>query len=174
MVAGEVMMPVESVAEDDVVKVSGTPKVRRFRPDDQVEAKALILEGLKEHFGEIRHDLNPDLRDLAASYLRDGEADFLVIELDGAVVATTGVLFERQAEARLVRVSVRKTLRRAGLSTLLLRAVEDLCRSRSIEVLWAETELDWADAIAFYTAMGFTERARNATGVRLRREVGPG
>ncbi len=145
--------------------------VRQFRSEDQDQARTLILEGLKEHFGKIRYDLNPDLNDIAASYLKDNSSDFFVIEFDGQIVATSGVLFERPGEARMVRVSVGKANRRQGLSTALLSAVESLYRSRGVSVLWAETNLDWVDAIGFYTSMGFREVIRNHEGLRLRREI---
>jgi hypothetical protein len=44
--------------------------VRPFRPADQVAARALIEEGLGEHFGFIDRDANPDLDDIAASYAK--------------------------------------------------------------------------------------------------------
>jgi len=45
--------------------------VRRFDPSDQEHARALILEGLKEHWGQIDPSLNRDLDDIAVTY-KDG------------------------------------------------------------------------------------------------------
>jgi len=48
-------------------------RLRRFDPTDQEDAKALILAGLADHWGELDPTLNPDLNNIAESY----ELDFV-------------------------------------------------------------------------------------------------
>jgi hypothetical protein len=72
--------------------------IRPFAPADQAAARALILEGLGEHFGQIDPALNPDLAEIAAFYLARGHL-FLVAEADGMLVGT-GALRVRQPKGR--------------------------------------------------------------------------
>ena len=147
--------------------------VRRFERRDQVAAKALVLEGLGEHFGEVRYDLNPDLDDIAATYFDKPDAEFFVVDLNGDIVGTTGLLFERPGEARMVRVSTRRAFRRSGIARGLLAAIEAECRARSVAVLWAHTQPEWMDAVAFYSASGFVVAGHDDVDVHMRRELLP-
>ena len=54
--------------------------IQQFTPADQPAAKALILQGLEEHWGALDLSLNPDLNDIAASY---AAGVFLCAWLDG-------------------------------------------------------------------------------------------
>ena len=92
--------------------------IRPFRATDQAAARALIEDGLGEHFGRIDRNANPDLVDIAASYSSGADA-FFVAEVDGDVVGTTGLIVPGQV-GRLVRVAVARSHRRAGVATALL------------------------------------------------------
>src|SRR5512146_2833208 len=87
-------------------------EIRAYRAGDQGAARALILAGLAEHWGQIDPGRNPDLNDIAASY---AGAFFAVACLEDRLVGT-GALVPRSAEtAEIVRMSVAAPLRRRGI-----------------------------------------------------------
>lgn len=146
--------------------------VRPFETRDQAAARGVVLEGLGEHFGFIDASLNPDLEDIAASYLAAGQL-FLVAEAEGSIVGTAGLLFESAGEARIVRMSVRSTHRRRGVATALLDALIEEARGRSLAALVARTEPHWDDATSFYARSGFEPFAEDEIDVHLRLPLRP-
>ncbi len=141
--------------------------VRPFRASDQTTARALIEEGLGEHFGFIDRDANPDLLDIGATYAAP-HAAFFVAELDGTIVGTAGVLMERNA-VRMVRVGVSRQHRRRGIASALLDQVVELAQSVGAREIQAHTQPEWPDATQFYEAHGFTAYGRDDIDVYLRR-----
>ncbi len=130
--------------------------IRPFVLADQHAARRLILDGLKEHFGVLDEACNPDIDDVAASYVDRGHL-FLVAE-DGCVLIGTGaLLFEDARVGRLVRVSVARPWRRQGLGRALVQHLIEAARSRGVVRLWMETNDDWSAAIGLYAACGFAE-----------------
>jgi GNAT superfamily N-acetyltransferase len=145
------------------------PTVRAFRAGDQAAARALIEEGLGEHFGFIDRDANPDLDDIGASYAKP-HAAFFVAELGGTIVGTTGVRVERGA-VRMVRVGVDRKHRRVGIAGELLEAVIAFATARGAREIVAHTQPEWPDATQFYAAHGFTPYGRDEVDVHLRRRI---
>ena len=143
--------------------------IRPFRATDQAAARALIEEGLGEHFGCIDRNANPDLVDIAASY-SGGAGTFFVAEVEGKVVGTTGLIVAGQV-GRLVRVAVARDRRRAGMATALLKRVTDFAARAGVAELIAYTQPEWPDATAFYRSHGFTPYGRDEIDVHLRRIV---
>jgi GNAT superfamily N-acetyltransferase len=134
--------------------------VRSFTPADQSAARALILAGLGERFGAVDETRNPDLNDIAAHYLALGHV-FLVAEVAGALVGTAALLYEPDgATCQLMRVSVRRDQRRAGIARALVTALLAEARTRGRRRVWVETDEPWSDAIALYERLGFSEYAR--------------
>jgi len=132
-----------------------TPLIRPFTHADQDAARALILAGLGERFGFVDETRNPDLDDIAASYLALGHT-FLVGEVAGVVVGTGALHFEPDgATCQLVRVSVRSDARRSGIARALVASLLTLARERGRSRVWVETDAPWRDAIALYERMGF-------------------
>lgn len=133
--------------------------LRPFMPADQSAARALILAGLGERFGVIDETRNPDVDDIAASYLAHGHT-FLVAEAAGEVIGTAGLIFEPDgATCQLVRVSVRRELRRQGVARALVAALLAEARELGMRRVWVETDEPWRDAIALYKRLGFVEYA---------------
>jgi GNAT superfamily N-acetyltransferase len=143
--------------------------VRPFRAGDQAAARALIEDGLGEHFGFIDRDANPDLDDIAATYVKP-HAAFFVAELDGAIVGTTGVRVE-QGTVRMVRVGVDRKHRRVGIAGALLDAVIAFATARRVREIVAYTQPEWPDATNFYATHGFTPYGRDEVDVHLRRRI---
>jgi GNAT superfamily N-acetyltransferase len=143
--------------------------VREFRRSDQAAARALLEDGLGEHFGFIDRNANPDLIDIEASYSRP-RGVFIVAEIEGELVGTTGMLLDRE-RARLVRVGVAREHRRTGIASALLDGAIELSAAAGIRELIAYTQPEWTAAMAFYRAHGFTPYGRDEVDVFLRRRI---
>ena len=129
--------------------------IRPFAPADQIAARALILEGLREHWGWLDPSLNPDLDDITASYLTPGHV-FLVAE-SGRALAGTGALIVDGDMGQIVRVAVHPQWRRRGIGHALVAALLEAARARGLARVWMETNDDWLDAIGLYRRCGFQE-----------------
>lgn len=140
--------------------------LRPLRPADQPAARALILAGLAEHFGALDPTMNPDLDDLAASYVARG-ACFLVADDAGQIVGTGALTAEAPGVGRIVRMSVRRDRRRGGLGRALVAALLAEARVRGDAAVLVETNRDWHAAIGLYERCGFRKVARDAECVHL-------
>lgn len=124
-----------------------------FQPQDQAEARSLILSGLVEHWGWLDETKNPDLDDIGTSF---DEGFFLVARQDGRLVGTGGLLPTLDpAVWQIVRMSVAADLRRAGLGRQILDTLEQAARQRGVQRLILETTATWQEVIAFYLRCGF-------------------
>jgi ribosomal protein S18 acetylase RimI-like enzyme len=128
--------------------------IRTFTPSDQAAARHLILAGLGEHFGAVDETRNPDIDDITAKYIGCGHL-FLVAEDALGLVGTAALVFEGDATAQVVRVSVAPRWRRRGLAKALVQHLMDAGRARGLARLWMETNDDWEPAICLYRACGF-------------------
>ncbi len=136
--------------------------VRPFEPRDQEAARALILEGFRERFGEIDEALNPDLHDIAASYA----SGLFVVACDASAIAGTGALTPQPDGTAIVsRMSTAAEHRRKGVGRSVLEHLVAHAKSIGSTRLVLGTNVEWTDAIAFYQACGFAEMRRTPTGV---------
>lgn len=142
--------------------------LRPFQAKDQAPVKALILEGLGEHFPVVDETLNSDLDDIAANYLARGHR-FIVAEVDGALVGAGALKVLDRRRGRLVRLSVAKDYRRRGLGQAMVEHLIALARIRGLEQLLVETNHDWRDATALYQRSGFRPYARDETSIHMAR-----
>jgi GNAT superfamily N-acetyltransferase len=129
--------------------------IGQFEPTDQDAARALILEGMVEHWGGLDPTLNRDLDDIAASY---ADAVFLVGRVAGRVVVT-GALHPDVpvvGEGLITRMAVGADVRRLGLGRQLLDRLAAEARALGLRRLVLETTTDWGDVVAFYLRCGFT------------------
>ena len=123
-----------------------------FQPESQVAVKALILSGLKEHWGFLDESKNPDLDNIARSY---ANATFLVAWLDDEIVGTGAFVPRSEKQVEIVRMSVKKELRRQGIGQQIL---SELCKRASqngYKEAILETTETWQDVINFYLNYGF-------------------
>ncbi len=133
--------------------------IRPFVLADQPAAQRLILDGLGEHFGVIDEARNPDINDIAATYVDRGHL-FLVAQDGSGLVATGALIFEDEHAGQLVRVSVARHWRRRGLGRALVQCLIKVARNQGLVRLWMETNDDWSAAIGLYVACGFAEYDR--------------
>lgn len=131
-----------------------TVQIRPFQSADQQATQQLILAGLAEHWGELDHNLNPDLHNISQSYR--GET-FLVAEHRGIIIGC-GALITENREAgygRIVRMSVKKENRRQKIGQQLLHQLESIAQHRDFKKIVLETTTTWSDVITFYLANGY-------------------
>ena len=142
--------------------------MRRFEPDDQEAARALILDGLAGHFGFLDETLNRDLDDIATTF---AEGAFFVATIDGVIAGTGGLHVQADGTANVVRMSTATEFRRRGIGrAVLLRMVEE-ARGRGCHRVTLATAAQWDDAVGFYRACGFEEIPRTETGVVFEKRV---
>ena len=123
-----------------------------LRPEDQREAKALILAGLEEHWGVLDESKNPDLDDIAASY---ANGVFLVAWQDGEMVGTGAFRPVSQDIVEIVRMSVKREKRRQGIGREILAELCWRAYRQGYRRAILETTASWGEAVAFYRAFGF-------------------
>ena len=127
-------------------------EIRPFQPENQEDAKNLILAGLGEHWGFIDLTKNPDLDNITATYKDD---TFLAVWKDRELIGT-GALIQRTNEiAEIVRMSVRRDFRRQGIGRRLLEGLIGKARTLGCHQIILETTETWKDVIAFYLGFGF-------------------
>jgi ribosomal protein S18 acetylase RimI-like enzyme len=129
--------------------------IRPFASADQTAARALILAGLREHWGWLDPSLNLDLDDIAASYIAPGHI-FFVAEVGRALAGTGALRFEGHS-GQIVRVVVSPRWRRRGIGRALVIALLETGRTRGLARVWMETNDDWRAAIGLYQHCGFRE-----------------
>ena len=146
------------------MRTSGEPAavIRAFEAADQAAARAVILEGLGEHFGFIDETLNPDLDDIATSY---ANGVFLVAVIDGGIAGTGAMMPQPDGTALVARMSTLAKHRRRGVARQILSALIEQARERGCTRIVLGTNAEWGDAIAFYAATGLTEMRRTAGAV---------
>ena len=129
-----------------------TLRIARFRREDQAAVRALIIDGMAEHWGIVDPDLNPDLDDIATTYA-DGA---VLVAWTGNELVGAGALVRRaDAESEIKRMSVATPHRRRGVGHKLLAELVELAEQWGARRVVLETTATWHEAIAFYTAFGF-------------------
>jgi GNAT superfamily N-acetyltransferase len=128
--------------------------IRPFCPADQNAARQLILDGLREHWGELDPTLNQDLEDMMASYVAAGHA-FFVAEEAGRLIGTGALVVEAPGIARIVRVSVHPQQRRRGLGRAISEHLIAEAQRRGCQEILVETTDTWTAAIRLYQECGF-------------------
>lgn len=122
-------------------------------PEDQPTVRALILQGLSDHWGEVDESLNPDLDDLLGAY---ASGRTIVGRVDGTIVATGTIVPRSERVAEILRMSVDRNLRGAGLGRQILEALIDIARTWNVEQVILETTSSWHEVVSFYLQCGFT------------------
>ena len=134
-----------------------TPVLRDFRPSDQRALHRLVLDGLRDRWGEaFDADVNLDVNDFVANYLECG-AEIVVFESAGEILATGILIADDDVTGRIVRMSVAATHRRQGLAGSVVEELVRRARHRSMSEVRVLTDTPWTSAIALYRACGFTE-----------------
>ncbi len=145
-------------------------QIRDFDYQYQDAAAELVNVGLGEHFGFIDVSMNPDLYDIETNYQ---EGDFILALDGGRLVGTGSLMPESQSVGRISRMHISSEYRRHGIATRILEVLEQRASGRGLNSLVLETNLDWDDAIAFYSKNGYAELGRNTVGIRFGKSMKP-
>lgn len=130
-----------------------TARVKRFRREDQAAVRGVIIAGLAEHWGVVDPELNPDLGDIATTYA-DG---VVLVGWWADEIVGTGILIPREGNVHeVLRMSVAAAHRRRGVATRLLAELVAAAERLGAGRVVLETTASWHEAVAFYTAFGFT------------------
>ena len=127
-------------------------KIKPFHPKNQAVVKAIILDGLVEHWGFLDESKNPDLEDIAAAY--EG-GTFLVAWVGGEIVGTGATLPRSETFVEVVRMSVSKKLRRQGIGGRILQELCNHAAKNRYQKIILETTKTWHGVIGFYKQFGF-------------------
>lgn len=134
-------------------------KIRSFQQNDQNPVRALILQGLGEHFATVKPQLNPDLDDIYSNYILAGDL-FVVCVNDGQIVGTGALTKENKKTGRIERVSVAKSHRRKGIGQHITNHLILCAPQKGYNQIVVETNEDWFSAIRLYKNCGFKENDR--------------
>jgi len=123
-----------------------------FQPENQIEARNLILAGMAEHWGMLDPTRNPDLDNISLTYT---DAFFLVAWQNNKIIGTGALVPRSSGTAEIVRMSVATNRRRNGIGR---RILEELCtyaKAKGYLQLVLETTETWYEVIEFYKKFGF-------------------
>lgn len=137
--------------------------VRDFQPGDQGPVRELVLEGMRERWGDAYDPLaNPDLDDIKASCIDQG-VEVVVVELEGGIVATGMLQPEGDGGGRIVRVSVDRAHRRQGFGRHVVEELVRRARRRGMREVVVLTDTPWTSALALYRSCGFNDAGQDDT-----------
>jgi len=141
--------------------------LRDFTDRDQLSVQKLILDGLRERWGDDYDDsFNEDVRDMTRNYLAHG-ADVVVVEFGQDIIATGTLLNQGDGRGRIVRMSVAGSHRRQGLARLVVAELVARAHGRGFHAVDVLTDVPWASAVALYLSCGFSEIGRDETDVHF-------
>lgn len=143
-------------------------RIEPFSEEWQVSARALILEGMKEHWGTLDPTQNPDLSDIAGHY---ADGVFLIALSGEELIGTAALVPEGEGVMRIVRMSVARNLRRKGIASSILNALLERARECGCHRVVCETTDTWEDAIGFYRKHGFEITGRQNGEVHFARDI---
>ena len=127
--------------------------VCELRPDLHDAVRALILDGLREHWGTIDPTLNRDLDDLSTAHA----GGVTLVASDRGEVVGTGTLRRGDDDsAEIVRMSVAPGHRRTGLGRRLTEALVETAHGWGMQRVVLETSAGWTEVVQFYARCGFT------------------
>jgi len=131
--------------------------LRDFRPDDQGAVRDIVLDGMRERWGDaFDAAVNVDLDDIWTYYVSERRAEVVVCEEEGAVVATGTLLPLDIDTGQLVRIAVIRQQRRKGIAAAIVKELQRRAGQNEMKTLVVTTDVPWTDAVALYRACGFT------------------
>ena len=147
--------------------------LRTYTAADQASVRELILEGMRERWGDAYDPaFNADLDDTAGNYVDRG-AEVVVVECEGAVIATGTLIPDADVDAtgRIVRMAVARGHRRRGLGRLVVNELVRRAQAHSMEEVRVLTDTPWTSAVELYLSTGFEKVADDGRDVHLVRRL---
>ncbi|MGK2947971.1 MAG: GNAT family N-acetyltransferase [Acidimicrobiales bacterium] len=141
--------------------------LRTFTEADQASVHDVILNGMKERWGDAYDPaFNSDLDDITGNYVDCG-ADVVVAERDGTVMATGMLIPDADASGRIVRMAVAGSHRRRGLGRAVVHELVRRARVRSMVEVRVLTDTPWTSAVELYLSTGFVKVGDDGRDVHL-------
>lgn len=107
--------------------------------------------------------INPDLLDITANYLNQGDMFWIAVDDEERVVGCVGYSkIPGMREAFLHRLYVKAAKKRMGIGSALLETAEECMRNNGITVSrvhLGEPKEQWFESYAFYPKHGYSEYA---------------
>lgn len=132
--------------------------IREFKPEDKESVWAVNLEALKALGIPIEKiDRSTEYRDfdhIEETYIQKG-GNFLVMELDGRIVAFGGYFPIKRKTAVIRRMRVLPDYQGKGLGKRMLLALEDDIKKRGLKRIQLGTSTLMKKAIGLYESMGY-------------------
>lgn len=139
--------------------------------DKTVEpAKSLVINGLSEYFDHYDESMNPDLKDILASYAPIKNI-FLVALINNIVIGTGALIKESNSVGRIVRMSIDKEHRRIGVATKILDKLNEIAIEKGYEKIVLETTKTWYGAINFYINNGYIKEREDGENIHFIKNV---
>ena len=130
--------------------------VRPFEREDQERVRTLILEGMRDRWGDgYDESRNPDVDDVMKTYVQERGADVTVIEANGEVVAVGMLVPAGDETGQLVRMAVDRAHRGQGYGKTLVRHLVATAKRQRMQKVVVKTDTPWKDAVGLYTSCGF-------------------
>jgi ribosomal protein S18 acetylase RimI-like enzyme len=101
----------------------------------------------------------PDLHDVQHSFFGAG-GEFVVAEVDGALVGMGGFRPREEARVEVLRVRVHPATRRQGVGREVMAELERRAQRRGFRQIVLDTATNQPEAMAFYSALGYSEVGR--------------
>jgi ribosomal protein S18 acetylase RimI-like enzyme len=96
----------------------------------------------------------PDLAEVPDSFVSAG-GDFVLVVDDGRIVGMGGYKRVSELEAQVLRVRVHPAVRRRGVGSRLMSAIETAAAASGARRMVLETAQNQPEAIAFYESIGY-------------------
>ncbi|WP_282938440.1 GNAT family N-acetyltransferase [Paenibacillus sp. RC67] len=138
------------------METTGTLRIEPISEQNQDQVKQFVLDGLAEHFGFLDTSLNPDLHNIIDHYTNQGHV-FLVGCVENEAVCCGALIPYDDHTGRIVRMSVKKTYRRHGYASRIIKALEEEATRQGYSGIMLKTLAHWADAVGFYQSKGYEQ-----------------
>jgi [ribosomal protein S18]-alanine N-acetyltransferase len=124
------------------------PVIREYRPGDFETLWKIDQSCFSPGISYTRREL--------AFYIARKRGFTLVAERDGEIIGFVVVDYDRQGQGHVITIDVLPEARRSGLGSRLMAAAEERLRALGCLVVFLETAVDNAAALAFYKRHGYT------------------
>ena len=105
--------------------------------------------------------LNEDLLDIQKNYFEKNDIFYIAVNEDNRVIGMLGTNTVSATDMWLKRLYVKPDMKRKGLGSALLTAVEEYAKAKGIVTVHTRFSDDYNEAPYFYLSRGFVEIERN-------------
>jgi GNAT superfamily N-acetyltransferase len=139
---------------------SSQPRVRDFRPGDEIPFRRLNEAWLNKYFRVEPRDVEL-FDDPAGQFIAPGGA-ILLLDVDGQTVGCCALINLGGGSHEIAKMAVAETHQGRGYGEMLMRAVIDRARALGARRLFIETSSKLPVAISLYRKLGFVDLSPDA------------